>query len=211
MVEPVLGLHEVLESALHAALVETIRNGGPSILVVIMRHHMIATTVMMGARVIHNLRLVVLQLVKVALGSRSVVVVGRMHEFAGHLALVFEAVDLVGDALLRAHEGLVLAGHVVRRPLQLLRAVVRIVALLVAVVAHDARDVGHVLRVLVDDHVELLGRELVLLAVGRFVAGLAAAVADELHVHRLLPVGLAMELHVHKILLGREIRQLLQR
>ena len=84
-------------------------------------------------------------------------------------------------------------------------------ALLVAVVADDARNVGHVLRVLVDDHVELLGRQLILLAVGRFVASLAAPVADELHVHWLLPVRLAVELHVHEVLLGREIRQLLQR
>ena len=211
LVEPILGLHEVLESALHVALAEAIRDRSAATLVVIMRHHMIATTEMVGARVIHNLRLVVLQLVKITLRCLSVVVVGGRHKLARHLALVLEAVHLVGDALLSAHEGLVLPRHVVRRPLQLLRAVVRVVALLVAVVADDARNVGHVLRVLVDDHVELLGRQLILLAVGRFVAGPAAPVADELHVHWLLPVRLAVELHVHEVLLGREIRQLLQR
>ena len=80
-----------------------------------------------------------------------------------------------------------------------------------AVETDNALIYRHILWIEAQNMVKLLLSFGLLLAVGRLVAGLAAAVADELHVHRLLPVGLAMELHVHEILLGREISQLLQR
>jgi len=114
---------------------------------------------------------------------------GACHRGTSHgLALVLQPIDLVDDALLPTHRRFVLPRRIIGRPQRLFRTIIRIVAFLVAMKAHHALVHLHVFRIQTQNLVNFFLRLGLLLAVGRLVAELAAAVANETQVLLRLPV-----------------------
>ena len=118
------------------------------------------------------------------------------------------------DSLLPTHGWLVLSGDIVGHPKRLLRTVVSVVTLLLAVETNNALIDSHILWVESQNLVNLLLCLRLFLAVRRLMASLAAPVANEPHVHLLLPVGLhaasqqRVQLGVHPVFVDWEVCKL---